>query len=75
MNEDNIYFIDTPIEIQDECYYKLLEYLEEINFDKKSNIYLKLSSSINLPGKYFFSVYIQDSFDINLEPDFLIFLQ
>ena len=75
MNEDNIYFIDTPTEIQDECYYKILEHLENLSISNDTNVYLKLSSPINLPGKYFFNGYIRGSFDSNLEPDFLIFLQ
>jgi hypothetical protein len=75
MIEDNIYFIDTPVEIQDEAYYKILEQLNQIEIPDNKNIYLKLTPIFNIPGKYYFNVYIQDTLDINLRPDFLIFLQ
>lgn len=75
MIEDNLYFIDTPVEIQDEIYYKIIEYLNDVPLPNNKNVYLKLVSSYSIPDKYYFNVYIRDSFDSNLEPDFLIFLQ
>lgn len=75
MIEDNIYFIETPVEIQDECYYQLVEHLTNLGLETDKNIYLKLETIFNMPGKHFFNVYLQDSFNSNLNPDFLIFLQ
>jgi hypothetical protein len=73
MIEDNIYFIDTPVDIQDEVFYKVLENLKNINTN--DNIYLKFVSSLNIPNKYYFNVYIGKSFDSNAIPEFLIFIQ
>lgn len=78
MNSENIYFVDTPVEIQDEYFYNILEKLEEIEIDNNAYVYLKFSSIMNLPGKFFFKGFIKDAIEIdktfNYEPDFLIFL-
>lgn len=78
MNNDNIYFLNTPSEIEDEVYYEILEKLEEVDIDNQSYIYIKFTQVFNLPNKYFFKVYISKTIlgeDINVrEPDLLIFL-
>lgn len=74
MEIDNLYFIDTPIEIQDSYYNEILEKLNDLDIDKDHKIYLQFSSIFNIPGKFFFKCYInlKDNF-LNQEPDFLIF--
>lgn len=78
MNNDNIYFLNTPSEIEDEVYYEILEKLEEVGIDNQSYIYIKFTQVFNLPNKYFFKIYISKTIlgeDINdREPDLLIFL-
>lgn len=78
MNNDNIYFLNTPSEIEDEVYYEILEKLEEVDIDNQSYIYIKFTQVFNLPNKYFFKIYISKTIlgeDINdREPDLLIFL-
>lgn len=73
MIEDNIYFIDTPPNIQDEIFYKIAEYLKNYEINDK-NVYLKLVAAVNIPDKYFFNAYIGESFNPEANPDFLIFL-
>lgn len=73
MIEDNIYFIDTPPDVQDEVFYQILEKLENLNI--RDNVYLKLVSSINIPNKHYFNVYTGKSFNPNAIPEFLIFIQ
>jgi hypothetical protein len=73
MIEDNIFFIDTPPDIQDEIFYEVLNHLENCDY-KDKNIYLKPATALNIPDKYYFNVYIAKSFDPNAIPDFLIFL-
>lgn len=77
MTEDNLYFISTPIEIQDEVYSQVLEKLENLNIPDGCYVYLKFSQITNIPDKFFFKGYarnevIQDKSTL-CEPDFLIF--
>lgn len=76
--ENDIFFIDTPVEIQDEIYYDIIAHLEEYNIPENKIIYLKMTPIINLIGKYYFHVFIEDTIvDHSLlrrAPDFLIFL-
>ena len=75
---DNLYFISTPIEIQDEVYFQVLEKLEKLNIPSESYVYLKFSSITNLPDKFFFNGYVRnvaiEDKSTLCEPDFLIFL-
>lgn len=75
---DNLYFISTPTEIQDEVYFEIQQKLEELNISDESYVYLKLSPITNIPNKFFFQGYVRDGVildkSILCEPDFLIFL-
>jgi hypothetical protein len=76
MNPDNLYFIDTPVEIQDESFNDIIE---QLNFIDNDNIivYVIFSKIYNFENKGFFKCYIRteiESCKENLkEPDFLIF--
>lgn len=79
LNPDNLYFLDTPIDIQDECYYDVLEQINEFNFIHENNIvYLIFSEIFNLRGKACFKGYIKSEIEnskvFDYEPDFLIFI-
>lgn len=79
LNPDNLYFLDTPIEVQDECYYQVLEQLNEFEFiDENYIIYLIFSEIFNLKGKACFKGYIKMQVEkdkvFDYEPDFLIFI-
>lgn len=76
MESDNIFFIDTPVEIQDEYFYEIIEKLKPFDIPDNFFIYLQFSSIFNIPNKFFFKVFITslDKFEYNFkEPDFLIF--
>lgn len=77
MNPDNIYFLNTPIEIQNLEYYNIIEKLNNFNISDNDYIYLLFSSIYNIPDKYFFKCYIKNDIikdkNFNYEPDFLIF--
>ena len=79
LNPDNLYFLDTPIDVQDECYYDVLEQINEFNFIHENNIvYLIFSEIFNLRGKACFKGYIKSEIEnskvFDYEPDFLIFI-
>jgi hypothetical protein len=79
LNPDNLYFLDTPVDIQDECYYDVLEQINEFNFIHENNIvYLIFSEIFNLRGKACFKGYIKSEIEnskvFDYEPDFLIFI-
>ena len=80
LNPDNLYFINTPVDIQDECYYDVIDELNELNFIKEEHIvYLCFSKIHNLLGKACFKCYLKNHIEENkvfdYEPDFLIFIQ
>lgn len=75
MVEDNLYFIDTPVEIQEDCYNFIVSEISELDIPYNKNVYAKMIPIYNLPGKYYFNIYIHESFKDNLQPDFLIFIQ
>lgn len=76
MNPDNLYFIDTPVEIQDESFNDIIEQLSFIDNDNII-VYVIFSKIYNFENKGFFKCYIRteiESCKENLkEPDFLIF--
>lgn len=77
-NSDNLYFLQTPAEIQDEIFNEVLEKLENLSIPNNALVYLKFSPITNIPNKFFFQGYmrneaIQDKSSL-CEPDFLIFL-
>lgn len=78
MINDNLYFISTPIEIQDEVYFEVIEKLENLNISDDCYVYLKFSQITNIPNKFFFNGYIRNALiedkSTLCEPDFLIFL-
>ena len=78
MTNDNLYFISTPIEIQDEVYFEVLEKLENLNIPNECYVYLKFVSITNIPNKFFFNGYVRNEAiedkSTLCEPDFLIFL-
>lgn len=75
---DNFYFIDTPLEIQEECYSYIEQQLNVLNLTNNHYVYLIFSPIGNIIGKYCFKIYIKsDILDKNKtlgEPDFLIFI-
>lgn len=78
MIDDNLYFLQTPAEIQEEVYDEVLEKIKNLNIPENFFIYLKFVSITNIPNKFFFQGYaknslIQDKSSLS-EPDFLIFL-
>lgn len=79
LNPDNLYFLDTPVEVQDECYYDVLEQINNFDFINDEHIvYLIFSKIFNLRGKACFKGYIKSSIEkdkvFDYEPDFLIFI-
>lgn len=79
LNPDNLYFLDTPVEVQDECYYQVLGQLNEFDFINDEDIvYLIFSEIFNLRGKACFKGYIKTQIGVDKvfdnEPDFLIFI-
>ena len=78
MINDNLYFISTPIEIQDEVYFEVIEKLENLNISDDCYVYLKFSQITNIPNKFFFNGYVRKALiedkSTLCEPDFLIFL-
>lgn len=80
MNPDNIYFLNTPVEIQEECYYYVVEYLSQLNqLNENDIIYLSFTQIFNMNHKGFFKVYISSQIEsneaFNRQPDFLIFIK
>ena len=77
IDEDKIYFINTPVEIQEAIYYETLEYLQSLNIDNRLNVYLVFTQVPNLNNKFYFKVYIRQYSEnakmIDDEPDFIIF--
>lgn len=79
-NPDNLYFINTPAEIQDEVFFEVSEQLQLMsNINDNDTVYLVFSSILNLNGKFCFRGYVKSETDsdksFDNEPDFLIFLQ
>jgi hypothetical protein len=80
VDPDNIFYENTPIDIQDEYHNFIVNYLNEnFNLSRNDFIYLKFSNIFNIPGKGYFNVKIKNKKEsikaIDNEPDFLIFIQ
>lgn len=80
MNPENIYFFNTPIQVQDDCYDIIIEQLEQISSLKEEDIiYLIFTPIFNLSDKGFFKVYVSSQVEVNKdfdrEPDFIIFIK
>ena len=77
MDRDNIYFINTPVDIQDEYFERFCERLENVPDD--AIIYLRYAPCMSLHGKFYFEVYVCESIvehsSLNYPADFLIFLK
>lgn len=77
IDEEKLYFIDTPVEVQEEIYYKTIEYLNGINLDFNSHIYLIFTSISNNSSKFYFKCYLKDKPELVKKPednpDFIIF--
>lgn len=75
---DNFYFLNTPLEIQEECYETIFDKLNKLELTDKNYVYLIFSPINNIRGKYCFKVYIKnkilDKNEIPKNPDFLIFI-
>lgn len=79
INEDNVYFVNTPIEIQNSEYNKIIQKLNILNISNEKIIYVKFAPVANLEGKYYFEIYIKNSITHNEmlinDPEYIIFLQ
>ena len=77
IDEEKIYFIDTPVEIQDEIYHKTIEYLNNINIDYNSHVYLFFSPVPDNNGKFYFKCHLKNQYIsskyLGDEPNFIIF--
>lgn len=73
----NIFFINTPVDIQDEIYDTISEQLKRYNIPENKIIYLRFTPIASIYGKFCFSVYIKDTIIdhalLDYSPDFLIF--
>lgn len=76
--ENDIFFINTPVDIQDEVYYEVVEQLSMYDIAPDKVIYLKMTPIINLGGKYYFQVFVESGIVshelLKKAPDFLIFM-
>lgn len=77
IDEEKLYFINIPPEVQDEIYSKTLEYLNELNIDYNTHIYLVSTPIVNDMGKFYFKCYLRNepglSKSLNDKSDFIIF--
>lgn len=78
MNNE-IFFINTPVEIQEEFYSYIEENLSAYNIPADKTIYLRFNTTMNIQGKYYFQVYITEGIvehsSLSYPADFLIFLK
>ena len=77
MNPDNLYFINTPVEIQDESYNNIVESLNYL--DENTVVYAVFTRIYNFESKGCFKCYLRTEIENNKEnlkePDFLFFIQ
>ena len=77
--ENDIFFINTPVDIQEEIYNDIIEKLISYNIPDNKIIYLRMTTSIGIFGKYYFEVYVCNNIvehsSLNYPADFLIFLK
>ena len=78
MNNE-IFFINTPVEIQEEFYSYIEENLFAYDIPADKTIYLRFNTTMNIQGKYYFQVYITEGIvehsSLSYPADFLIFLK
>ena len=75
---DEIYFLNTPVEIQEEIYNDIVEKLSNLEIDNNDIVYLRQVSSINFSDNYYFEVYVRPNIVDHktlISPEFLIFLK
>lgn len=79
MLNNDIFFINTPIEIQDEIYNDIIDVLSTYEIDENKIIYLLLSPILFLGEKYCFEVFLRDTIlgnnKLDGQAEFLIFLK
>lgn len=77
MNPENLYFVDTPKEIQDSEYFNILNELEKYNISEKKIIYVKWTPISNYIGKYYFQIFLSDDLKnhemLKDKPEYIIF--
>lgn len=77
IDDEKLFFINTPVDIQDEIYYKTIEYLNEIDIEYNSYIYLVFTPIANNIGKFYFKGYIKNepilTKNFDNKSDFIIF--
>lgn len=77
--ENDIFFINTPVDIQEEVYPYIEERLNHRDIPETKTIYLNFVTNMNMLGKYYFQVYLTNGVvehsTLNYPPDFLIFLK
>lgn len=78
MEIENVYFLDTPVEVQEECYDYVHNEIYNLDLPPHVYVYLVFSSIANIAGKYCFNVYVKngilDKNETLKTPDFLIFV-
>jgi hypothetical protein len=75
---DEIYFLNTPVEIQEKIYNDIVEKLSNLEIDNNNIVYLRQVSSINFSDNYYFEVYVRPNIVDHktlISPEFLIFLK
>lgn len=77
--ENDIFFINTPVDIQEEIYPFIEKRIEERNIPENKTVYLNFVTNMNMLGRYYFQVYLTDGIvehsTLNYPADFLIFLK
>ena len=75
---EDLYFINTPVEIEEEVYHLIEQELINNNVSTKAVIYCYFVNPYNYQNNGFFKVFISDKIekdkDFNKEADFLIFI-
>ena len=75
--QNDIFFINTPVELQDEMYDSIIEQLSQFNISENKTIYIRFTNSLSLLNKKYFEVFITNGVvehsSLNYSPDFLIF--
>lgn len=77
MMENDIFFINTPVELQEEIYESIIQQLNTLNIDKSKTVYLRFTNAFGLINKKYFEVFLTNGVvehsSLNYAPDFLIF--
>ena len=75
---DEIYFLNTPVEVQEEIYNNIVESLNDFQIGNNDIVYLCQVNSMNFTDRYYFEVFVRESVVDHktlISPDFLIFLK